>query len=92
MAALSRLPAPEQVEHIYRRYARVRIDAIMECYDLLKDVESGKRQLDSVMEIIKNYIEKNAKVAFEDAQEPMVKLGKMRRPINYLSLGTSRGL
>lgn len=76
-----------QVENIYRRYARVRLDAIVECYDLIS-YHGGS----DALVIMENYIKRHGATAFRDKDEAMLGITKLRRPINHISVGTSRGL
>lgn len=64
----------EYLQNVYRRYLRIRLDAIIECYDLLKN----SRNAHQAMETMKKHIYKFSEVAYDDVMKPMIELNKKR--------------
>lgn len=79
----------EHLENIQRRYLRVRMDAIIECIDVLNSCRNAHQ----AMELMKRHIYKYAELAYENKMQPMILLNKKRGlRHNYIKLGQSRGL
>lgn len=76
----------QDIAPLYSRYARVKLDTLVEVHALLE----SRMSKNEIMNAIKDYIKAHSHLAYEDGLQPLIQMAKMRRPLNHILIGAAK--